>query len=205
VGCSGQFNATLSGQLSQAVSQAQLQMNLHIEPPFPCVCGARATILCPAIIPCLAQGKGPANPADSNATAKIGAKGPNLEAQILALQQQGESLQQQIDALKAGGIIFPSPPGCRSATGNGTFSGTQYSVNFTGQICSDNADNLSLSGTVAIVQSPLQTEVTWATGTLVASGSIHIPAAPNGNPIPISGPMVVSIVGSVGEIPALIP
>ena len=202
-GCSGQFSATLSGQLSQAVSQAALQMNLHIEPPFPCVCGAAPSSLCPAIIPCVAQADGPATPAIG--PARIGTKGKNLEAQIVALQQQAQSLQQQIDALKSGATRFPLLPGCRPATGSGTFSDGQFSVSFTGHICSDNANNLSLSGPIAIVQSPLQPEVTWAAGTLVASGSIHIPAAANGNPIPISGPMVVSIVGAIEEIPALIP
>jgi hypothetical protein len=197
IGCSNQFTATLSGQLSQAVSQAQLQMNLHLEPSFPCVCGAPATTLCPAIIPCVAQASG---------AAKSAAKKPSLQAQVLALQQQTQSLQQQLDALTAGNIAFPIAPGCRPATGDGTFTGgTQlYSVNFAGQVCSDNTNGVSLSGTIAIVQSPLQTEVTWATGTLVASGPIHIPAE-SGNPLPISSNMVVSIVGAVGEIPALTP
>jgi len=196
VGCSGQFSATLSGQLGQVLSQAPLQMNLHLEPPFPCICGAGATTLCPAVIPCVAQAN----------VAKSAAKAPSLQAQVLALQQQTQSLQQQLDALTAGTIFFPAGPGCRPATGDGTFTGGAqlYSVNFTGQICSDNSTDVSLSGTIAIVQSPLATEVTWATGTLVASGPIHIPAVA-GNPLPISGPMVVSIVGAVGEIPALTP
>jgi hypothetical protein len=195
--CSGQFSATLSGQLSQAVTQAPLQMNLNLEPPFPCICGAGASILCPAVIPCVAQASDPA---------KAAAKKPGLQAQVLALQQQMQSLQQQLDALTTGIIAFPIAPGCRPATGDGTFvGGTQnYSVNFTGQICSDDASNVALSGTIAIVQSPLETEVTWAAGTLVASGPVHIPAAV-GNPLPISGPMVVSIVGAVAEIPALTP
>ncbi len=197
VGCSVQFSATVSGQLSEAVNQAPLQMNLQLEPPFPCVCGGAATILCPAIIPCVAQASG---------AAKGAAKKPSLQAQVLALQQQTQSLQQQLDALTAGNIAFQIAPGCRPATGDGTFTGgTQlYSVNFTGQVCSDNTNDVSLSGTIAIVQSPLATEVTWATGTLVASGPIHIPAAV-GNPLPISSTMVVSIVGAVGEIPALTP
>jgi hypothetical protein len=196
-GCSNQFTATLSGQLSQAVSQAPLQMNLQLEPPFPCICGAGATSLCPAVIPCVAQ---------ANGAAKSAAKKPTLQAQVLVLQQQTQSLQQQLDALTTGIVAFPIAPGCRPATGDGTFTGgTQlYSVNFSGQICSDNSSDVSLFGTIAIVQSPLAAEVTWATGTLVASGPIHIPAAV-GNPIPISGPMVVSIVGAVGEIPALTP
>jgi hypothetical protein len=67
-------------------------------------------------------------------------------------------------------------------------------------------DSGVLSGPVSIVQSPLSAGlVTWSAGTLVASGSIHIPAPLTGNPIPISGPMVVSIVGAVGEIPGLVP
>lgn len=196
-GCSNQFTATLSGQLSQALSEAPLQMNLQLGPSFPCLCGTGATTLCPAVIPCVAQ---------ANGAAKSAAKKPSLQAQVLALQQQTQSLQQQLDALTAGNIAFPIAPGCRPATGDGTFTGgTQlYSVNFAGQICSDNSTEVSLSGTIAIVQSPLQTEVTWATGTLVASGPIHIPAE-SGNPLPISSNMVVSIVGAVGEIPALTP
>jgi hypothetical protein len=212
VGCSGQFSAMLSGQLGQAVSQATLQINLQLENQFVCTCGPQALFPCP-LIPCKAQTDGlanqvplPALSANSRATPKSGTKKPNLEAQILVLQQQTQSLQQQVDALKSGGIGFPFSAGCRPATGTGTFSGTQYSVNFTGQICSDNANNLELAGTIEIVQSPLNAGlVTWAAGTLVASGSIHIPAVTSANPIPISGPMVVSIVGAVGEVPGLVP
>lgn len=197
-GCSGQFGAMLSGQLAQAQDQAPLQLSLQLAPPFPCVCGGPATSLCPAVIPCVAQ----------SATTKAAAKKPNLEAQIQALQQQTQSLQQEVDAIKSGGIGFPSPPGCRAATGAGTFSGAdaQYSADFIGQICSDNANNLELTGTIEIIQSPLVPAlVTWAAGTLAASGAIHIPAIANANPIPVSAPMVVSIVGAVGQIPALVP
>jgi hypothetical protein len=121
----------------------------------------------------------------------------------VALQQQTQILQKQLNTLIAG---LPIAPGCLPATGSGTFSGTQYTVNFTGQLCSDNANNLVLSGPISIVQSPLSAGlVTWAAGTLVASGAIHILAPPTGDPIPISGPMVVSIVGAVGAIPGLVP
>jgi hypothetical protein len=206
-GCSGLFTATLSGELAQAVSAAALQMNLQVGNRFVCGCGP-SVVPCP-LIPCRAPVAGPTNPIPSSGstanpqTAKAGGGRPNLEAQIVALQQQTQLLQQQVNSIVVG---LPIAPGCLPATGSGTFSGTQYTVNFKGQLCSDNANNLVLSGPVSIVQSPLSAGlVTWAAGTLVASGSIHIPAPPTGNPIPISGPMVVSIVGAVGEIPALVP
>jgi hypothetical protein len=196
VGCSGLFSATLSGKLAGDVTAAALQMNLQVENRFVCTCGP-ATAACPLAIPCLA-------PPGAAASPKTGGGHSNVQAQIAALQHQTKSLQQQMTSLVTGGLPFP--PGCFPATGNGTFSGTQYSVNFTGQLCSDNANNLVLSGPISIVQSPLSAGlVTWAAGTLVASGTIHIPAPPTGNPIPISGPMVVSIVGAVGEIPGLVP
>jgi len=205
-GCTGLFTATLSGQLAGAVSAAALQMNLQVENRFLCTCPPPTAVPCPLAIVCPAPAGGSASAGNASpeASAKNGGGHPNLEAQIEALQQQAQSLQQEMNALMTGG--FPLAPGCFPATGNGTFSGTQYTVNFIGQLCSDNANNLVLSGAVSIVQSPLSAGlVTWAAGTLVASGSIHIPAPPTGNPIPISGPMVVSIVGAVGEIPGLVP
>lgn len=207
-GCSGSFSATLSGQLAEAVSSAPLQINLQVGNRFVCTCGPASVVPCPAAIPCPTPvgGSALAATASPSVSAKTGGGHPNLEAQIAALQQQAQSLQQQMNALVSGGLGFPLAPGCLPATGSGTFLSTQYSVNFTGQLCSDNANHLVLSGAVSIVQSPLSAGlVTWATGTLVGSGSIHIPAPPTGNPIPISGPMVVSIVGAVGEIPALVP
>jgi hypothetical protein len=95
------------------------------------------------------------------------------------------------------------PLGCRSTAGTGTFEGTQYNVIFNGQFCSGPGNNEELSGTISIVENATSADITWATGTLVASGEIHIPA-PAGS-IPISGPAVVSIVGAVGEIPQYIP
>jgi hypothetical protein len=193
VTCAGLFSVTVSGKLAGDVTAAPLQMNLQVEHRFLCTCGP-ATAACPLAIPCGA----------ASASAKTGGGRPNVRAQIAALQQQTQSLQQQINALVTGGL--PLMPGCLPATGSGTFSGTQYTVNFAGQLCSDNANNLVLSGPISIVQSPLFAGlVTWTAGTLVASGTIHIPASPTGNPIPISGPMVVSIVGAVGEIPGLVP
>jgi hypothetical protein len=203
-GCSGLFSAIISGQLAQAVNQAALQINLQVASRFVCGCGP-SVIPCP-LIPCPAPAASPANPAPSPVNprrAKAGGGRQNLEAQIVALQQQTQQLQQQVNTIIGG---LPLSPGCYAATGSGTFSGTQYTVNFTGQLCSDNANNLVLSGPVSIVQSSLSAGlVTWAAGTLVASGTIHIPVSPTGNPIPISGPMVVSIVGAVGEIPGLVP
>ena len=204
-GCSGLVTATLSGQLTEALTGAALQMNLQIENRFVCSCGPPTAVPCPLAIPCPTPvaGLAPAGTASPKTLAKTGGN-HNLEAQIAALQQQTLTLQQQMNALVTG--VSPLTPGCLPATGSGTFSGTQYTVNFNGQLCSDNASNLVLSGAISIVQSPLSAGlVTWATGTLVASGSVHIPASPGGNPIPISGPMVVSIVGAVGEIPVLIP
>lgn len=202
-GCSGMFTATLSGELAQAVSAAAFQMNLQVGNRFVCGCGP-SVVPCPAFpCPASAGGSGSAANASAGASAKTGGSHTNFEAQITALQKQTQLLQQQINAVIIG---LPIAPGCLPATGSGTFSGTQYTVNFTGQLCSDNANNLVLSGPVSIVQSPLSAGlITWATGTLVASGSIHIPAPLTGNPIPISGPMVVSIVGAVGAIPGLVP
>jgi hypothetical protein len=207
-GCSGLFTATVSGQLAGAVSASALQMNLQVENRFVCTCGPPTAVPCPLAVPCPTPvvGTGLAGTASPKTSVKNGGGHPNIEAQIAALQEQAQSLQQQMNALMTGGVVFPLPAGCLPATGSGTFSGTQYTVNFNGELCSDNANNLVLSGAVSIVQSPLSAGlVTWATGTLVASGSIHIPAPPTGNPIPISGPMVVSIVGAVGEIPGLVP
>ena len=203
-GCSGMFSATLSGKLAGDVTAAPLQMNFQVANRFVCACGSTA-VPCPAAIPCPTPASGTsASDASAEASSKTGGGHSNVEAQIAALQHQTQSLQQQMNAIVTGGLSLI--PGCLPATGNGTFSGTQYTVNFAGQLCSDNATNLVLSGPISIVQSPLSAGlVTWAAGTLVASGTVHIPAPPTGNPIPISGPMVVSIVGAVGEIPALVP
>jgi hypothetical protein len=198
-GCSGMFSATVSGHLVNAVDAAALQMNLQVGNRFVCACGSTAVPCLP--FPCPAA-SGSA-PTASSQSAKTGGGRPSLEAKIVALQQETQLLQQQMNALITG---LPFPPGCLPATGSGTFLGTEYTVNFTGQLCSDNANNLVLSGAVSIVQSPLSAGlVTWSAGTLAASGTIHIPAPTTGNPIPISGPMVVSIVGAVGEIPGLVP
>jgi hypothetical protein len=99
--------------------------------------------------------------------------------------------------------LVTMPFGCRSAAGTGTFEGTQYRVVFNGQFCSGPGSDEELSGTISIIQNANTADITWATGTLAASGAIHIPATAGG--IPISGPMVVSIVGAVGEIPQFIP
>ncbi len=99
------------------------------------------------------------------------------------------------------GLLVPF--GCRTATGTGTFEATQYRVVFNGQFCSGPGSNEELNGTISIIQNANTADITWATGTLAASGAIHIPAAAGG--IPISGPMVVSIVGAVGEIPQFLP
>lgn len=106
-----------------------------------------------------------------------------------------------VSAKKSVPVTFPFV--CRSVTGTGTFEGTQYNVGFNGQFCSGPGSNEELSGTISIMQNASTTEITWATGTLVASGAIHIPAAAGS--IPVSGPMVTSIVGAVGEVPQFIP
>jgi hypothetical protein len=99
--------------------------------------------------------------------------------------------------------LLPATFGCRTAAGTGTFEATQYRVVFNGQFCSGPGSDEELNGTISIIQNATTADITWATGTLAASGAIHIPAAAGG--IPISGPMVVSIVGAVGEIPQFLP
>jgi len=116
-----------------------------------------------------------------------------------------QGLQQEVLNLEEG---IGGPPaygaGCYPASGSGTFEGSQYYVGFEGLFCSSGGAMEQLTGPIWIVAQPLSAEdETWATGTLVASGATHVTAV--GNPVGSSGPMVVSVIGAVGQIPAIVP
>ena len=206
--CSGNFNATVSGMFGTSVSSAPLTMTIEVTRPCPCPSTATS---CPATCPAT----GAAASAVSSVTSK--SHNPNEEAQIRALQQQMQtlqtdvqSLQQAVSALQSGGG-GGSPPvsafarGCFPAIGTGSFMGADFTVVFFGQLCASGATEMGLFGTISTIQAPLTAGlVTWATGTLSTSGSIHIPAGGT-IPFPGSGPMVVSIVGAVGQVPGLVP
>lgn len=178
--CAGQFNVTLSGKLEQQVTSQTLHLDfaIHNEP-----LDSTGT---------LRKVRGLADPLK------------RLEEQIQALKREIRTLRAASGAASDGDLPF----GCYRATGTGTFQGDAFTVGFEGRFCAFSSSQVELSGTVRIVEAPLSADPeTWATGTLTASGALHaFSFGPGGaNPIPGSGPMVVSVVGAAGEVPAIVP
>ena len=197
--CQGSFNAMLSGQLAGPVDSQPLTISLQVQLPVPT----------PASTPASTSSNVNADPTSSRVASSK--KPPTLKQQVKQLEQQVQSLligfqglQQEVLNLQEG--IGGSPAyvaGCYPASGSGTFEGSQYSVGFDGMFCSSGVGE-ELAGTIDIVAEPPSAEnETWAIGSIVASGALHV-AFP-GNPVAASGPMVVSIVGAVGQIPAVFP
>jgi hypothetical protein len=89
--------------------------------------------------------------------------------------------------------------GCNEVLGTGGINGNAYMVRLVGQLCTPGV-GYTLSGTVQIY-SPAATSSIAAVGTLLAFGGTNIPP----NPIPSSGPSLVSIIGASGTIPLLLP
>jgi hypothetical protein len=89
--------------------------------------------------------------------------------------------------------------GCNQLVGKGGINNDTYIVNFVGQLCTPGV-GYTLSGTMQIF-APTATSSTAAVGTLVAFGGTNIPP----DPIPNSGPSLVSILGASGSIPLLLP
>lgn len=89
--------------------------------------------------------------------------------------------------------------GCSQVTGTGGINNNAYRVNLIGQLCAPGIGYL-LSGSVQIYAAGAAIS-TAAAGTIVAFGGTNTPP----DPIPSSGPSVVSIVGASGKIPLLIP
>jgi len=89
--------------------------------------------------------------------------------------------------------------GCNQVTGTGGINNNAYTVNLIGQVCSPGVGYL-LSGSVQIYAQSAAIG-TAASGTLVAFGGTNIPP----NPVPNSGPSLVSIVGASGKIPVFLP
>ena len=89
--------------------------------------------------------------------------------------------------------------GCKQLVGKGGINNNDYIVGLTGQLCTRGV-GYSLSGTVNI-HAPGAAISTAAVGTLLIFGGTNIPP----NPIPNSGPSLVSILGASGTIPVLIP
>jgi hypothetical protein len=90
--------------------------------------------------------------------------------------------------------------GCNEVLGTGGINGgNAYMVRLVGQLCTPGI-GYTLSGTVQIY-SPAATSSIAAVGTLLAFGGTNIPP----NPIPSSGPSLVSIIGASGTIPLLLP
>jgi len=179
--CTGQFNATLSGKLAQQVSSQTLQLDFEVYN----------------------------EPLDTTGTLR---KVRQLPEPLKRLEEQIQALKSEIRTLRAadgaaGGDDLPF--GCHRAAGTGTFQGSAFTVGFEGRFCAFSSSQVELSGSVRIVEAPLSTDPeTWGSGTLTASGALHtFSFGPGGaaNPIPGSGPMVVSVVGAVGEVPGLFP
>ena len=89
--------------------------------------------------------------------------------------------------------------GCRRVTATGSLKSNGFTVNFVGQLCAPGVGYL-LSGAVQIYTATGATD-TAATGTLVAFGGTNTPP----NPVPSSGPSLVTLIGASGKIPVLIP
>ena len=89
--------------------------------------------------------------------------------------------------------------GCKQLVGRGGLNNDTYIVTLIGQLCTPGI-GYTLSGTVQIYAlAPASS--TAAVGTLLAFGGTNIPP----NPIPNSGPSLVSILGASGTIPLLLP
>ena len=89
--------------------------------------------------------------------------------------------------------------GCNEVLGTGGINSDAYMVNLVGQLCTPGI-GYTLSGTVQIY-SPATTSSSAAVGTLLAFGGTNIPP----DPVPSSGPSLVSIIGASGMIPLLLP
>lgn len=89
--------------------------------------------------------------------------------------------------------------GCNQLVGKGGINNDAYIITLVGQLCEPGAGYM-LSGTVQIYALAAARR-TAAVGTLLAFGGINIPP----NPIPNSGPSLVSILGASGTIPLLLP
>ena len=88
--------------------------------------------------------------------------------------------------------------GCNQTTGTGGINGNAYIVNLVGQLCAPGV-GYTLSGTMQIYAPAASS--TAAVGTLLAFGGTNIPS----NPLPNSGPSLVSLIGVSGNIPLLLP
>jgi hypothetical protein len=89
--------------------------------------------------------------------------------------------------------------GCNQVRGTGEINGNAYIVNLVGQLCAPGI-GYTLSGTVQIFAPAVPTAAA-AVGTLLAFGGTNIPA----DPVPHSGPSLVSLIGASGNIPLLLP
>ncbi len=89
--------------------------------------------------------------------------------------------------------------GCNQVIATGGINDNAYVVNLVGQVCEPGVGYL-LSGSVQIYAQAAAAGIA-ATGTIVAFGGTNIPP----NPVPNSGPSLVSIIGVRGKIPVLIP
>ena len=94
--------------------------------------------------------------------------------------------------------------GCNQLVGRGGINNDAYIVALIGQLCTPGVNTpgvgYTLSGTVQIY-SLAAASSTAAVGTLLAFGGTNIPP----DPIPHSGPSLVSILGASGTIPLLLP
>ena len=89
--------------------------------------------------------------------------------------------------------------GCKQLVGRGGINNDAYIVALIGQLCTPGV-GYTLSGTVQIY-APAAASSTAAVGTFLAFGGTNI----SPNPIPNSGPSLVSILGASGKIPLLLP
>lgn len=90
--------------------------------------------------------------------------------------------------------------GCHQVLGSGGINNQAYTVTLVGQLCTPGL-GYTLSGTVQIYSVATSANPDAAVGNLVAFGGTNIPP----NPIPNSGPSLVSIIGASGTIPLLLP
>jgi hypothetical protein len=95
--------------------------------------------------------------------------------------------------------------GCKQLVGTGGINNDAYIAVLIGQLCvptmhTSSGVGYTLSGMVQIY-APAAGSSTAAVGTLLAFGGTNIPP----NPIPNSGPSLVSLLGASGTIPLLLP
>jgi hypothetical protein len=100
--------------------------------------------------------------------------------------------------------VNPAPDeftGCHQVTGTGEINHNTYIINLVGQLCTPGI-GYTMSATVQIYSpAQLSGNNSASVGTLLAFGGTNVPP----NPVPSSGPSLVNVIGSSGQIPLFLP